>query len=161
MRIITVSNGSNEYPGNFTPKEIKYIKLWCFGRVLHLFSGKSNIGHTRVDYKFGNIKEDVFIFLQNNHNYFDTVIIDAPYNKRFADKYQELSNTPSQFIIFANTKKTTLLFKYLLEMKPEYIILKSWNYYCLKGYHIQHSLLCYPGGYRKSTILLLMERNEL
>ena len=43
-----------------------------------------------------------------------TVIIDAPYNQKFADTYKKLGNTPKQFIIFANTEKTTLLFILLM-----------------------------------------------
>ena len=43
-------------------------------------------------------------------------------------------------------------------MVPEIIILKSWNYYLPKGYNLKKVYLCYPGGYRKSTILLILKR---
>ena len=161
MKIIKVSNGSTDYVGNFTPKELRIIKYNSKGKVLNLFSGKCRFGHIRVDYSFGNIKKDVFEFLNENEEYFDTIIIDAPYNKIFADKYQKLGNTPEQFIIFANVKKTNLLWKYILELKPERIILKSWNYYCPKGYFVKSAFLCYSGGYRKPTILLILKRGEI
>jgi len=40
-------------------------------------------------------------------------------------------------------------------LKPNRIILKSWNYYIPKGYILNKGFLCYAGGYRKSTILLI------
>lgn len=160
MKVITVSNGDSSYPGNFTSEELKIIKYNSKGRVLNLFSGKCRFGNIRVDFAFGNVKRDVFGFLQDNKEYFDTIIIDAPYNKSFGYKYQELGKTPMQFIIFANTRKTTILFNKIKEMKPRIIILKSWNYYCVEGYYIDKSFLCYPGGYRKSTILLIMRKKE-
>ncbi|MFW9872427.1 MAG: hypothetical protein ACFFG0_04935 [Candidatus Thorarchaeota archaeon] len=161
IQIITVGNGSNDYPGNFTPKEIRIIKKECRGKILHLFCGKSNIGDIRVDFTFGNIKKDVFEFLKENKEYFNTIIIDAPYNQKFADKYQKIGNTPKQFIIFAETERTTELFKYIDRISPEIIILKSWNYFCLKRYEIDKCYLCYPGGYRKSTFLIIMKRKQL
>ena len=160
MEIITVSNGSNEYPGNFTPKEKTIIRYNSTGRVLNLFSGKSLLGDVRVDFSFGNVKEDVFYYMASVSEYFDTVILDAPYNKKVADKYQEIGDTPNQFIIFVNSRMTTVLFDYILKMRPKIIILKSWNYYVPKGYEVLKSYLCYPGGYRKSTILLILKGLE-
>ena len=161
MRLITVSNGNSEYPGNFTKEEIIIINKNILGNCLHLFSGKSDIGDIRVDYKHGNVKSDVFLFLGYNQTHFDTILIDAPYNHKFASKYQELGTTPKQFIIFADAKKTTELFDIIDKSDPEVIILKSWNYYCLPRYEIKESYLCYPGGYRKSTILLIMKRKQM
>lgn len=158
LEVITVNNGSNEYPGNFTSEEIEIIKNNTTGNILNLFSGKSDIGNIRIDYKFGVIKEDVFEFLYYNTLHFDTIIIDAPYNQKFADTYQKIGNTEKQFIIFANAKKTTLLWDYIKKLKPEIIILKSWNYYIPKGYKLKKGYLCYAGGYRKPTLLLIMER---
>lgn len=156
--LLKVSNGTDEYPGNFTSKENKIIINDCKGKVLHLFSGKSDIGDVRVDYVFGNVKQNVFDFLKKNKEYFDTIIIDAPYNQRFADKYQKIGNTPKQFIIFADTRKTTEMFEYINEIDPDVIILKSWNYYCLKRYYIKDCYICYAGGYRKPTFLIVMWR---
>ena len=157
LEIITVGNGTKEYFGNFTKKEIEIINLWKLGYVLHLFSGKSNIGDIRVDFEYGNIKMDVFEYLESEQRSFDTCIIDAPYNKKFGDKYQKIGNTPKQFIIFANTRDTTKLWNHVInEIKPTTIILKSWNYYIPKGYKLAKGFLCYAGGYRKSTILEIL-----
>ncbi|MBY8983275.1 MAG: hypothetical protein KGD57_10020 [Candidatus Lokiarchaeota archaeon] len=163
LEIIKVGNGTKEYFGNFTKKEIKIIKENCIGKILHLFSGNSDIGNMKVDYsnKKADWNCDVFGFLDtfrlDNYN---TVIIDAPYNKKFADKYQKLDGlNRKQFIIFANTRDTTKLFNLIKEnINPDIIIIKSWNYYIPKGYKLKKGYLCYAGGYRKSTILLILEK---
>ncbi|MFW9881941.1 MAG: hypothetical protein ACFFG0_53435 [Candidatus Thorarchaeota archaeon] len=161
LEIKKVGNGDKIYPGNFTLWERKTIIKESIGKILHLFSGKSNIGDIRVDYSFGNIKMSVFKYLKEldkNKYKFNTVIIDAPYNEKTAERYRKIGNTPKQFIIFADVKKTTKLFK-LIDDKvlPKIIIIKSWNYYIPKGYKLKKGYVCYPGGYRKSTFLLILE----
>ena len=154
LEVITVGNGTKEYPGNFTKKENNRIRRHCRGKILHLFSGKSKIGDVLIDYRYGI---DVFEYLKNPR-YYGTVIIDDPYNQRYADKYQKLGNTPEQFIIFAQGEKTTELFDRVREINPKIIIMKSWNYYIVEGYRLKKGYLCYAGGYRKSTLLLIMKR---
>lgn len=160
IEIIKVGNGSKNYPGNFTKKEITIIKKWTIGKTLNLFSGKSEIGNIRIDFTYGNLKGNVFDILEKTEfNNFDTVIIDAPYNQKFANKYQKIGNTQKQFIIFASTKLTTELFKLIkTKINPLIIILKSWNYYIPKGYYLEKGYLCYPGGFRKSTILEILKK---
>ncbi len=160
LEVIKVGNGTSDYPGNFTNKENEIIGRYMVGNTLHLFSGRSKIGNVRID--FGREEAthggDVFLWLPTIENYFRTIIIDAPYNRKFADKYKKITPTSDQFIIFAQTKKTTDLFNHLIRMKPERIILKSWNYYIVKGYHLLKGFLCYAGGYRKPTLLLIMKK---
>jgi len=165
LELIKVSNGTKEYPGNFTKQEIYIIKENIKGLTLHLFSGKSDIGNLRIDYTYSNecnCTMNVFDYLDDiehiKDDCFKTIIIDAPYNQKFANKYQKIGNTPKQFIIFANTKDTTILFNKVIEINPEIIILKSWNYYIVKGYKLKKGYICYPGGYRKSTLLIIMEK---
>lgn len=170
LKIINVGNGTSEYPGNFTKKEMKIIKYNSTGRILHLFSGHSTFGNTRVDYscKEATVLNDVFEYLNQlsirDLIIYDTVILDPPYNQTFANKYQKLGDTPDQFIIFASTKKTTELFNLISnKIKPKIIIIKSWNYYIPKNYRLKKGFLCYSGGFRKSTVLLILERikNEI
>ena len=167
LELIKVGNGNKKYPGNFTKKEKQIIDSNILENEIsiNLFSGESIIGGTRVDYKCSNanINMDVFEFLDKMHfESVGTVIIDAPYNQKFADKYQKLNNTEKQFIIFANSKKTTELFNLVKEkLNPVVIIIKSWNYYVPKGYCDIGSYLCYAGGYRKPTILMICEREGL
>ena len=161
LKIINVGNGSKEYPGNFTKKEIKIIKKYIIGYSLHLFSGRSLIGNIRVDFscKEANYNWDVFKFLEKNTKSYNTIIIDAPYNQKFADKYNKFNKIDEkQFIIFADTPKTTKLFNEIKRINPEIVILKSWNYYLLKGYKLLKGFVCYAGGYRKSTFLLIMKK---
>lgn len=170
LEIITVDNGTNKmkYSGTFAKKEQEIIKDNIDGLTLNLFSGISDIGNIRVDFKFGNVKNDVFEYLDtfikkmNNFNsFFDCIIIDAPYNEKFANKYKKFGNTPEQFIIFADTERTTKLFELIKQLNPIRIILKSWNYYIVKGYKLTKGYLCYSGGYRKPTILLIMDKINL
>jgi len=160
LKIITVDNGTiGNYPGSFAKKELEIIKYNSKGRVLSLFSGRCGFGYRRVDLSCEEATHimDVFDFLFENELIYNTIIIDAPYNQRFADKYQKIGNTSKQFIIFADFRKTTLLWHYILQINPEIIILKSWNYYIPKGYHLREGYLCYAGGYRKPTILEILE----
>jgi hypothetical protein len=161
LEIITVSNGDSDYPGNFTPEEIGIIKSYCYGYILHLFSGRSTIGDVRIDYamKEATINCDVFKFLKKCKEKFDTVIIDPPYNKRFAEQYQCIGKTAEQFIISAQSEKTTELFNFIKKLNPKIIIMKSWTYYIPTGYRLRKGYLCYAGGYRKPTILLILEKN--
>jgi hypothetical protein len=161
IKIICVGNGDSSYPGNFAKKERDLINKNTFGRVLHLFSGRSLIGDVRIDFstKEATINDDVFNYLVNCEEKFETVILDPPYNDIFAKKYQKIGNTPNQFIVFANSKKTTELFNLIREkIDPSKIIIKSWNYYVPKGYEDIGSYLCYAGGYRKSTILMICNK---
>jgi len=160
IKVINVSNGDSKYPGNFTPKELKIIKYNSKGRILNLFSGRSYFGNIRVDYacEEANIKSDVFSFLENTQQIFKTIIIDAPYNRKFADKYQKLNNTPEQFIIFTHAERTTYFWSLIKKLKPIRIILKSFNYYIPEGFILDKGYLCYAGGYRKPTLLLILSK---
>ena len=166
IELLYTSNGGNRkklYPGDFTKREIDLISKWVKGRSLHIFSGKSNIGDVRVDYSMteATINMDVFEYLEmaiKKKIWFKTIILDPPYNARFAKKYQALGETAKQFIVFANARKTTVLFNLLRELAPTYIIMKSWNIYPFKEMEISEIRLCYAGGYRKPTILQLTTR---
>lgn len=166
FKIIKVGNGNNNYPGNFTKKELKIIKRNSIGRIINLFSGNSKIGHFRIDFNNRNAthNQDVFNWLESLTDgfkifYQQTVIIDAPYNQKFANKYQKLGNTPKQFIIFADTKNTTKLFTLIKEkINPLIIIIKSWNFYEPAGYELLKGFLCYAGGFRKPTLLEILKK---
>lgn len=162
LEIITANNCA-EYPGAFMKKEVEIIEKSAGGRILHLFSGASKIGHVRVDLFNENAthRMDVFEYLTENTEKFDTVILDPPYNERFAVKYQKLGKQSSigkQFVIFADTKKTTALFDAILKLTPQTIIMKSWQFYILKGYELRAGYVVYYGGYRKPTFLLIMKK---
>jgi len=162
LEIINVGNGSNKYPGNFTKKESEIIQENIIGHSLHLFSGRSKIGDVRIDFSCNEstIQGDVFEFLEYNYTKFDTIILDPPYNARFTKKYRSLDErNKNQFCIFTgNLKKNRILFDSLRKIAPKRIILKSWNYYIIKDYFFEKGYLCYSGGYRKSTILLIMDK---
>jgi hypothetical protein len=158
-----VDNGG-KYPGSFTKKEYDWLKTYALGSVLHLFSGSSVFGDVRVDLANPNAthQQDVFEFLRTNTRPFDSVVLDPPYNAKFAERYAALFNGKAahQFIIFAQCQKTTDLWTLLHHLSPRRILLKSWNWYIVKGYHMFRCFVCYAGGYRKPTFFLIMDRNE-
>jgi adenine-specific DNA methylase len=158
-----VDNGGH-YPGSFTKKEYDWIHQFSTGKVLHLFSGSSLFGDCRVDLSHENATKnaDVFEFLEQNSIYYDTILLDPPYNSRFAQRYAILSKSDvsRQFIIFAQAEKTTTFFNHLIRLAPKRIIMKSWNWYVVKGYKVVNSILCYAGGYRKPTLFMVLEKIE-
>lgn len=158
----SVGNGSPRYPGNFTLREIQIITYFTKkNHTLHLFSGKSSIGNVRIDYscKEATTKADVFKWLKNNTQQFKVVVLDPPYNTKFGKKYKEIGNTPEQFIVFDQSQKTTELFFHISRyIKPQFIILKSWNYYIPKGYRDIGSYCGYAGAYRKPTFLMITKK---
>ena len=176
LEIINVSNGSKDYIGNFTKQENEIIlSNLLIGNTIHFFSGNSEIGNKRIDLYSEKATDNIDVFdyidfqiksIENDLtiNKYTNLIIDSPYNKKFALKYDKLFNIDKslkskQFIIFASTKKTTILMNYISNiLKPNRIILKSWNYYIPKGYFLNKGFLCYAGGYRKSTILLILDK---
>lgn len=161
MKIIKAGNCNHEYVGGFSKIESEIIEKSAEGKILHLFSGKSLIGQVRVDFSQpeATINCDVFEFLSNCNEKFDTILLDPPYNERFAEKYNKLSGgNTNQFVIFANAKKTTELFNQIIRLNPNTIIIRSWNYYVPHGYYDSGSYLVYFGGYRKPVILMLCKR---
>ena len=164
LEFSNVDNGG-KYPGSFTKKEYSWLSQFSKGKILHLFSGSSQLGDIRVDLAnlAATINADVFKYLSQPLDHFDTVILDPPYNQKFAEKYAKLSGTDwrKQFIIFAQTEKTTTLFNRLIELSPQRIILKSWNWYVVKGYYPFKAFVCYAGGYRKPTFFMVMEKLPL
>jgi hypothetical protein len=164
---VIYSNVSNaDYPGKFTNFEINIIKFYMRGFTLHLFSGTSDIGDIRIDFsrKEATHNMDVFKFLAKNIDKLigkvKTIILDAPYNKKFADEYNSVCNiNENQFIIFANSPKTTELFDYIRKIRPQIIIIKSWNWYLFKHYSLEKGYLIYHGGYQRDTKLLIQTMN--
>ena len=161
MKIIKAGNCDHRYVGGFSKTEIEIIEKSSEGKVLHLFSGKSNIGQVRVDFSQPEAthNQDVFEFLSNCDEQFDTVLLDPPYNENYAEKYNKLSGgNTTQFVIFANAKKTTELFNLIIGLNPNSIIIRSWNYYVPHGYYDSGSYLVYFGGYRKPIILMICKK---
>jgi hypothetical protein len=163
LNIITIGNNKSNFVGAFVNKEITIIKKWIEPPCLHLFSGSSKIGDTRIDISHENATHnmDVFDFLETNQDDFKTILLDPVYNKKHEKIYNTHGQIFTSFSMFANTPKTSLLWKLISKLRPEKIILKSWYYYIPRNYDFEEGYLCYPGGYRKSTILLKMSRKDL
>ena len=66
--ILKVGNGTKDYPGNFTKKEVNIINSFSTGKIINIFSGKSKIGDLRLDFscKEATNNCDVFEYLEYN-----------------------------------------------------------------------------------------------
>ncbi len=166
LELVTVGRGETNYPGSFTKFDKRTIFAWAYGYTLHLFSGSSDIGKCRVDWhcKEATLNVDVFEFLEgiiDKPNFISTIILDPPYNESYAKKYSIIGHRKYyQFIMYTHAEITSHLFNMLRELAPNRIILKSWQYYIPKDYHLVKGYVCYPGGYKKSTFLLIMDRDR-
>lgn len=166
LEVITVDNGSSEYPGSFAKKEQEIIRVYMKEPCLHLFSGRSRIGSVRVDLSCDEAthKQDVFEYLEGCKEKFATVLLDPPYNDKFADKYEKLNikgDKGKQFVVFADSGRISRLFDLIVGLDPEIIIMKSWYYYVFRGYDILTGFVCYAGGYRRPCFLLVEKRMNL
>lgn len=79
------------YPGAFTANVEAIINHVIYGKVLHLYSGRSYIGQTRVDYKRPEATHNVSVeeFILNNNEKWDWVLLDPPYEIKHKDKLKE------------------------------------------------------------------------
>ena len=84
---------------------------------------------------------------------YDSIIIDPPYNERYMKIYAKNQEQKSDFVIFADTRRTTLLFDWIRKIKPQQIIMKSFQFYRFAGYNVK-GFITYAGGYRKPIFLL-------
>ena len=158
LSVITVSNCREDYKGGFTKEEEQIIKEWIRNSyTLNLFSGMSELGNIRIDLNFDSKATnfiDVFEFIQDSSiRNFQSIIIDPPYNERYMKIYTKNQKQKSDFVIFADTRRTTLLFNWIKLIHPEQIILKSFQFYRFEGYNVK-GYITYAGGYRKPIFLL-------
>lgn len=60
-------------------------------------------------------------------------------------------------------KGTKQLFRLICKLSPGRIIIKSWGYYGLerRNYGMNTGCVCYAGGYRKPTFLLLYTKLQV
>lgn len=184
LDLINVGMGTSGYQGDFTKHEIDIIKNEMNGKkTLHLFSGSSTLGDERIDFDNPNAthKGDVFEFLRDYENKEEkakVVVLDPPYlHEKSIKEYTKAENIyrsqqskvklkkEDLFHAFdpENPQQTRELFDLIAKnVKPEKIVMKSWNYYVPEGYHDTcRSSAGYAGGYRKTTYIMVLERNDL
>jgi hypothetical protein len=165
LPVITVSNSRSNYEGGFTKEEEALIQSWTAGYTVSLFCGMCEIGDERIDLNDETVYTallDVFEYIANPAyplQHPNTILLDPPYNERYATKYAKHCKTPSDFVIFADVQRTNQLFNWIKAQQPAQIILKSFQFYRFEGYEVK-GVITYAGGYRRPIFLLCNYRSE-
>ncbi len=152
------------YPGQFTPTVIHLIKQRVEGcsKILHLFSGSSNIGHTRVDltHPHATHNMDVFEFLSQNKEIWDYVILDPPYEMSDRTK-EEMAYKGGSSNLIAVSPTHRHLFNDWCKCHAKRVL---WLDVCaplLDGFNRIKVWFLLPGGYRHVRVLSELKNDSL
>ena len=139
------------YPGAFTPVVKNIIEKTIHCKILHLFSGQSEIGEERIDIKHVNATKKINVkdFLRVNNQNWDWVLLDPPYNLMKKNKTREYK---IQQPFSADVKLRNLLRNYCIKHTENIL----WLDYCapmVKGFRRKKLWLLLPGGFHNVRIL--------
>ncbi|GAI37629.1 unnamed protein product, partial [marine sediment metagenome] len=120
-------------------------------KVLHLFSGTSLIGHTRIDVERPEAtnRQDVLSFIKKDSKHWNYIILDPPHAIREKDKLQEYGKTSS-------VSADVPLRKALAEYLPKHAKNVLWLDMCAPlpaGLRRKKLWFLFPGGYHTIRIL--------
>ena len=157
------------YKARFALKEENLIKKYTHSPCLHLFCGVCELGDVRVDLNpksKATVVQDVFEFLNQNGESFETVIYDPLYSANIANKFARDYNLDRQKLYYydygaGRSEKTHALHQGILACHPRFINCKSWNFVSFwrdNGYYLIDGFLGIWGGFRRPTYLLVFER---
>lgn len=91
FEVLPLGFNNTGYPGAFTANVEATIKQVLYGRVLHLYSGRSLIGDVRVDYCRQEATHQMSVeeFISQDNTSWDFVLLDPPYEIKHKDKLKE------------------------------------------------------------------------
>lgn len=146
------------YPGAFTPTVKKIIEKTIYGKVLHLFSGQSEIGEERIDIEHINATKriDVKEFLQIDKRYWDWILLDPPYNLMRKSKTKQYK---IQQPFSADVELRNLIRNYAIKYTQNVL----WLDYCapmMRGFERKKLWLLLPGGFHNVRILSWLIKQE-
>lgn len=77
IQALGMQTANGEYAGNYSPTVEKIIRNLLFGKVLHLFSGNSDIGEERLDATNPNATINVTVeaFIKSDKRDWDWMIL--------------------------------------------------------------------------------------
>jgi len=121
------------------------------GKVLHLFSGQSEIGEERIDIEHINATErmDVKDFLRFDGRNWDWILLDPPYEIIRKSKTKEYK---IQQPFSADVELRTLIRDYAIQHTKNIL----WLDYCapmIKGFERKKLWLLLPGGFHNVRVL--------
>jgi hypothetical protein len=157
FEVMGMGFNNSSYPGAFTKPIEDIIRNHIAGTVLHLFSGSSLIGDTRVDinHKNATLNYDVKDFIKTDKEHWDWVILDPPYNiTRVGTKLKGygLSGCVASDVSFRRALKA-----YFQEHTENVM----WLDICapmVKGFQCEKLWLLLPGGFYTVRVLTWLKR---
>lgn len=167
IRFVTdIDNVVNDWVGGFSPFEVKMINKYSKPPILHLFSGMSEIGNIRIDINPNSratIIEDVFEYIQDCSEVFNTILLDPIYcseerQEIWKEKYSKLGIKKEQLYIFPyDTRKTRELWEFFERKYSLRIIIKSLNHYTIPNYKLLQGFDIYPGAFKPNRCLSIYQ----
>ncbi len=139
------------YPGAFTPTVKKIIENTIYGKVLHLFSGSSEIGEERIDIEHINATKRMNVkdFLRNDNRNWNWILLDPPYNIMRKEKTRE-------YKIQQPFSADVVLRNLIRDYAMKYTNCVLWLDYCapmIEGFNRRKLWLLLPGGFHNVRVL--------
>ena len=150
------------YPGAFTPTVNRVIAEILDSmdapKVLHLFSGVSDIGDVRVDIARPEAthRADVLDYIKTDISHWDVVILDPPYEIKRKSKLEEYGRTSS-------VAADVMLRRALVQWFADYVDNIVWLDMCMplpRGFIRKKLWLLVAGGYHTPRILSWLVRDK-
>ena len=155
----------NDYIGGFSKLELGIIHKYSIKPILHLFSGNSEIGLT-VDINPNSkatIKQDVFEYIQNCKDEFNTILMDPIYSSEsrkeiWRQKYSQLGIKKEALYIFPyDTRRTRELWDFFIRKYPKRILIKSLSHYTIPGYDLLVGFNIYIGAFKPNRCISIYQ----
>lgn len=146
------------YAGAFTPVVKRIINTMVAGRVLHLYSGVSQIGDVRVDLKRPEATHNISVedWITNDKSEWDWCILDPPYqlDKRQLFKLRQYAKRDS---IWGNNLIQASLKKYFV-LHVNNVLWLDFSAPVFRPFRRRKIWLFLPGGFRRVRVLSWLER---
>jgi 16S rRNA G966 N2-methylase RsmD len=157
FEVLGMGMNPGNYPGAFTKPVEDIIKSVLYGKVLHLYSGSSLIGDTRVDLEHPNATTHCRVedFVRDDTNKWDWMLLDPPYaitRRKKLDKYAETAS------LSADVKWRNEIKDYFRRHTANIL----WLDYCapmINGFRRRKLWLLLPGGYHNVRVLSWLEKS--
>jgi len=163
--VTDVDHVRNDWTGGFSPLETKIIQRYSVPPVLHLFSGASKIGDTRVDINPdapATIHGDVFDNLHLCTREFNTILMDPIYcSEHRVEAWRARYGDKKELYVFPyDTRRTRVLQEAISTSLAPRFIVKCLSFYTWPGYSLLQGFVIYPGAYKPARTLAIYQREN-
>jgi len=156
IEVLPMGVNNTGYAGAFTSNVEGVIKSVIYGKVLHLYSGRSFIGDVRVDMdcKEATHNTSVEDYISNDSTSWDWMILDPPYEIKHKDKLKQYCDNKS---LSGNIQLRHALKKYAMQNVENVL----WLDQCapnLGGFGRKKLWIFIPGGWMNVRVLSWLKR---